>query len=130
MKRKSFLLMVKDELETIKQKATIDEINKLDFSKFNHTNLCNCIYGQMTGHCNSTRAMEIFEKTFYNVCSTDDDDDFKKYVAFKNHDFTKGHTCTALEKFLFMISAENHLLLIRYLKDEIKIINLNKMLNN
>lgn len=48
MKKSEFLVLVMDELNTIKKRATNKEISKLDFDRFNHQSAYFCIYGQMS----------------------------------------------------------------------------------
>lgn len=56
MNKEIFLKQVITELKHIKRHATPEELNKLSFITFNKNNPCKCIYGQMTGNCDSTRA--------------------------------------------------------------------------
>lgn len=65
-KRKAFLQEVYDEIETIREKATDEEKAKLDIWSFAPTDGRRCIYGQMTGQCDSVRAIEIMQKSIPN----------------------------------------------------------------
>lgn len=56
-----FLQDVRAEVESLKNNATKEEINNLDFDIFNPESQYNCIYGQMTGRCSSERAKELMD---------------------------------------------------------------------
>jgi len=72
MRRKEFLDMVLEEATHLRNNATDEEKSNLDFSTLATTNIHNCIYGQMTGHCFSKRAKELFAKKFDKLgCETD-----------------------------------------------------------
>jgi len=51
--------LVKEETDKIKRFATEEEIAKLDEKKVNGSSRKSCVYGLMTGHCNSPRALEL-----------------------------------------------------------------------
>ncbi len=127
MKKSEFLDMVQIELDTIKQNATQEEINKLNFDSFNFCNASDCIYGQMTGKCNSDRAKQLYPKSFalvYNLASINETN------RFKQQSLNKGDFYTPLEKYLFMVRTNNgykskkHKEVIDYLKNEITEIEL------
>jgi hypothetical protein len=118
MKKVDFLALVQNELDTIKAKATKEEIGKLELSKFAHTSAYDCVYGLMTGNCNSDRAKEIFGKTFYSIPKWID------YEPFSKQSFKKGNGFTPLEKYLYMVNSLKHKEIIQYLKNEIKTISL------
>ena len=101
MKKLVFIKQVYEELKTIKEKATPNEINQLKLSGFNHTDYRYCIYGQMTGSCISDRAKELQKKSFKTLDETGCDPDDGK-LSFAEQDFKEGATFTALEKYLFM----------------------------
>ena len=123
MKKSEFLKEVQIELDTIKQKATKKEISKLNFDNFRHYSRGYCIYGQMTGDCNSNRAKELYKK---NYCSIP----ISSYTPFKLHCFVLGDIYTPLEKYLYMVATEDgnksykHKEIISYLKGEINKIEL------
>ena len=121
MKKSEFLLEVKSELDNIKEQATKEEIGKLDFRTFNHTNRYLCIYGQMTGNCQSIRASDLYDKTYMRIgCNSID----LQYVPFKKQDLTlnqvNGGRFTPLEKYLYMVREPMHKKLIEYLKGDIQ----------
>lgn len=62
MKRKisqKLKVLATEEAEKLKMFATKEEISKLNLSTFEPDDRLNCIYGQMTGNCNSERANEL-----------------------------------------------------------------------
>ena len=122
MTEKKFYDMVLDELKHLKENATPEEIAKLKFDTFNHANGQECIYGQMTGSCISSRAKELYSKHFKNVALA-----VTNEVLFndKNNAYWNiGYKYTALERYLFMIDKKAHNQILNYLKgqiDDIKI---------
>lgn len=54
-----FLEDVKKEARALRENATKEEIGLLDREEFDPSDLNNCIYGQMTGDCQSERAAEL-----------------------------------------------------------------------
>lgn len=64
MKKTEFLQMVLQEADHLREHATDEEKGKLDFSKLQITEAQHCIYGQMTGVCDSLRAFELYGKLF------------------------------------------------------------------
>jgi hypothetical protein len=118
MKKSEFLAMVQEELDTIKTKATKEEIGKLELSKFSHRSRYECIYGLMTGICKSDRAKEIFGKTFDNIPKWID------YQPFSKQSLKKGNNFTPLEKYLYMVDEYQHIKIIQYLKNIIETISL------
>ena len=68
--RVEFIQEVMNEINHIKVIATAEEIAKLDFSTFNVRHKELCIYGQMTGGCDSKRAKELTPKTHFGAYYT------------------------------------------------------------
>jgi hypothetical protein len=121
MKKAEFLQLVQIELDNIKEKATEEEIGNLDFVGFNQEMPRNCIYGQMTGECDSDRAHELQVKTFSDIgfdwfCG--------EFLTFSSQSMEKGNEFTYLEKYLFMVKSPQHEKIIQYLKSEINTIKL------
>ena len=123
MEKSVFLKEVKAELDNIKSRATETEIARLNFEAFEHDSRTACIYGQLTGNCDSQRANELQEKTYDRV-QAEGECVSPTYNPFKKQDFSKGNSYTALEKYLFMVKPVTHGRLIQYLKGEIKSITL------
>ena len=61
------------EIETLREHATAEEKARLDYIAFDPNNGRTCIYGQMTGHCNSERANELMGLSTYESLLRDDD---------------------------------------------------------
>lgn len=57
--KKQFIEDVKKEARALRENATKKEISNLDFETLNPSNADHCIYGQMTGNCNSRRATKL-----------------------------------------------------------------------
>jgi hypothetical protein len=55
----------KNEIRLLRQNATPEELQKLDFEQLSPTHPKRCIYGQMTGSCYSERAAALL-----NICAT------------------------------------------------------------
>lgn len=61
-----FIILLKEELVALKENATLEEINNLaKATVLMPQNTKSCIYGIMTGSCNSVRASELI-----NLCSS------------------------------------------------------------
>ena len=73
--KKQFLDEVKQEIENIKFYATDKEKQKLDFDTFDPDKTNFCVYGQLTGHCEYTKAIKLIRK----CC--------KRYFHFKENYF-------------------------------------------
>ncbi len=58
-----FLQDVRAEIDAIKQNATREELDRLNESYFIPDSPTRCIYGLMTGHCDTSRAKEIMDKS-------------------------------------------------------------------
>lgn len=121
MRKSVFKNLVREELEAIKLNATPFEINKLNIIGFHHSFGDSCIYGQMTGNCESKRACEIFSKSFDLATSCKS---VSEYLPFSSHQFKKGSSYTPLEKYLFMVKEDKHKEIIQYLKGQINSIEL------
>lgn len=123
MKKSEFLQMVQVELDAIRERATDEEKSRLNFDSFSYYTRDACIYGQMTGVCDSTRAREIFSKMFKLAAAYN-------RTPFSLQFFTQGDGFTPLEKYLFMVATKGgrkslqHKRLIQYIKGEIDTIKL------
>lgn len=54
--------LVKKEAKNLKKNATLEEIKKLNFAQLFPQSVSYCVYGQLTGDCNSQRASELINK--------------------------------------------------------------------
>lgn len=53
--------LVVQEATVLKREASIKELMRLDFNSLDPQLTQSCIYGQMTGHCDSTRAQKLMQ---------------------------------------------------------------------
>lgn len=58
------------EAKKLKKFATKDEIDNLNLKQLDPADISRCIYGQMTGDCNSRRAQELIGKCCTQVYDT------------------------------------------------------------
>lgn len=65
--KEQFLQDVRTEVESLKANATPEEVANLNIKTFDFDNQDNCIYGQMTGSCESVRAKELMDKACVRV---------------------------------------------------------------
>lgn len=66
-KIKDFLKEVEHEILMLKKHATKSEIEALNIEKFDYRRPTQCIYGQMTGNCESYRAKALMDKACIRV---------------------------------------------------------------
>jgi hypothetical protein len=62
--------LVTEEAINLKANATQEELDELDLVGFSPREQKHCIYGQMTGHCDSERAVELIMKSCKRVMNT------------------------------------------------------------
>lgn len=65
--KKQFLSDVMHEIEMLKEHATLVEKERLDFKQFDPADIQCCIYGQLTGSCESNRAKELMDLSCIRV---------------------------------------------------------------
>ncbi len=104
-----FMLEVKAEIKHLKEHATAEEIGRLNFETFCGQNSRSCIYGQMTGNCHSSRAVELYHKSIHILFIEGD----KVIIHEGTPDDAK---LTSMEKYLFHSSKTEHGKIINYLK--------------
>ncbi len=119
IKKKDFLIEVMQEIEIIKKKATPEEKGRLAIADFDVDRSMKCIYGLMTGYCNSTRARDIMQKKYRWTGSGK----VATGLSFSKHSFElkndkETFNYTALEKYLFMIDRSKTEDIINYIKGE------------
>jgi len=126
--RREFIRDVKAEIEHIKSHATAKEIARLYFGTFNSNCAYSCIYGQMTGCCDSRRAKILMRKKYEYLCVSAsgpiNGDYIKPTKAFASQSMESGSNFTALEKYLYMTGTATHKRIIDYLKGEIKTLDI------
>ena len=134
--KKDFMENVKHEVETLKNLATKKEIAKLDFNNLDPNNTDACIYGQMTGHCRSKRALNLISKACATTVKTSDVslvgstfNAMKNQIngPYENNLMKVGqcviHYFSALEAYILLKGSKNKHI-IEYLKGETKNLNL------
>lgn len=100
IKKTEFLQAVEAEVHAIKLHATTNEIGRL-LSKFIGEKQTKCVYGQLTGSCESPRAKELMELSCQRVVATELNS--KRRLKFVSSFFTKAiprKTFTALKNFV------------------------------
>jgi hypothetical protein len=142
--KKQFLADVMHEIELLRLNSTEAERANLNFSQFDPEKPSKCIYGQMTGDCESKRAKELMDiscKRVFNIVNGPNGNgatdllnktfsDIKHWI---NGDY-KGQTwngdgertyryLSALEGYINLNSAKNQDIL-HYIKGEIKTLSL------
>ena len=122
MKKSEFIQEVCNEINTIKERATKKEIDRLNFDKFEHTHSGHCIYGQMTGDCGSKRANQLYMKSLDEISKpsayANTDENGNDVYTFKDLDLERGNNFTYLESYLFTCSRKTQKEIIEYLKGE------------
>lgn len=59
---KQLVNYVHKEAAKLKANAAPEELGNLDFERLSPLHVNQCIYGEMTGHCESQRALELLSK--------------------------------------------------------------------
>jgi len=116
MKKSEFIQEVCDEINTIKEKTTQRELNRLNIDDFDYKSSSNCIYGQMTGGCFSKRAIKLHPKKYDQIS---DYEIFDKKTCFSKLLKKPGNYFTALEQYLYICSKNKEKQIIQYLKGEL-----------
>ena len=87
-----FLKDVRTEIENIKKYARKSEIQKLDFDTFNPLSVSRCIYGQMSGACDSSRGSNLIYKCCERVMPQPDTEETVKRGGWKHiQKYLNGH---------------------------------------
>jgi len=118
MKKSTFLEHVETEATHIRENATNEEINKLDFDYLDPEHVEHCIYGQMTGKCDSERARELTPKSFRSTPALGYKESFTKWDKFRRQptrSFGKFVGFTHLEVYIMLKGAKTEELL-KYIK--------------
>ena len=113
--------LVKKEAENLKKYAKLEELEKLDFTKFNGESSIGCPYGQMTGDCFSERATELL-----NLCSQSYSAHILRYSKPIEKAFEGGEhrcSCSPIEFYTAQQGAKPEAL-INFLKGKTEILNL------
>jgi hypothetical protein len=86
-KRKQFLQDVMHEIQSLRDNATPEEKDELDFDTFDYEEPRRCIYGQLTGDCASLRAKELMDAGCIRVMDVQDGVDDIKEVDIEDEVF-------------------------------------------
>jgi len=145
MKKRDFLNDVEHEVKMLKKYGTKKELSKLDFEYFNPESPSGCIYGQITGYCESERAKTLMNKSCIRVMDTGPITQTGNIIDnFSGHTFSNikqfingankgqgwsGSTriyqyFSALEAYITLKGAKNKHI-IKFLKGEVKTLKLN-----
>ena len=108
------------EIENIKKYATLAQIAKLDFSKLSPGNDNSCIYGQMTGDCDSKEGVAMINKCCTRL-SKDQVLNEQLRVAIEDRVVFNGYS--ALECYI-MTNYANNKEILQYIKGEIDSLDL------
>ena len=114
-----FLKEVDVELKHIKKHATKEEISNLNLEQFSPQLRDRCIYGQMTGECDSGRAKELYVKSYCNLPYNE------TFNTESLPNFDTGNNFTALERYICFIDRKQTCKIMEYLKGTIDNIDLN-----
>lgn len=99
----------KKEINKIKTHFTKEEINKLDFNTLCGDCTDKCIYGQMTGNCNTPRAVEFIKNLDVVIKGSNDDikpgenfDENQRDLLFlsplEEYIYNRGYTVREIDK--------------------------------
>ncbi len=120
MKKEDFLQQVKEEIIQLKERATQEEISRLDWLTFNSTKTNGCFLGQMTGHCLSERSKQLISKTYLDINERNPDHNSAErllnQIPYSTQTYRKGNYYTALEKACYFFSLNEIFMIFEYLK--------------
>jgi len=136
MKKSEFLEDVRHEVEMLKKHGTKDQISKLDFGTFKPSSPTRCIYGQMTGECDSPKAKELMDqcciRVFEGGASKIVDSNFRDSKKYLNGDYSgqtwEEQSFMSLRSYRYLSALEGYIMfkgsksknIISYLKGESK----------
>lgn len=81
--KRQFIADVTKEVKALKKHATKEELQNLDFNEFDPDKKEQCIYGQITGYCQSKRASELIFNCCVRFVRNDLEIDDKGFEAIK-----------------------------------------------
>lgn len=117
---KELIELVKEEASKLKKFATKEELDRLDFKRIDPMSGFDCIYGQMTGSCFSTRALELVQK-----CAIPYSSSIYMFSEPKlkfNEEYFRSYS--PIEYFIYNTNMYNNKILIDYLKGKRKTLRL------
>jgi hypothetical protein len=112
---KQYFNNVKKEIINLRNHATKEELNRLDFNELDGLNGTKCIYGQMAKHCHTDRALELIKKCCKTKTSFESlsDDETQSVIPRSESEFSFSY----LEHFICNYLDHNEMV-IKYLKGE------------
>src|SRR5687767_9919523 len=78
-KEKQLQGLVRHEAKALRRYATKTEIENLSFEKLDPSSRLKCIYGQMTGTCDSPRAIELIQKCASRVFESEQSGEYRVF---------------------------------------------------
>lgn len=120
-----------EEATNLKKYATPEELDKLTLERLNPANVFNCIYGQMTGSCNSARALELIQKCCPKAYQNSESDKLVSTDCDYPNSRIFYYFWSPIEKFTYNIRYNLYdrnkiVILIRFLKGQRKTIKFKK----
>lgn len=139
--KEQFLQDVRTEVEVLKNNATQEEVANLNFETFRPKDANACIYGQMTGRCDTDRAKELMDKACVRVTTEDADaftnknfDEVTEYIngKYDGQTWKEDHSWGSNRRYTYLSMIEAYILMlgakpkniIDYLKGEVETLEL------
>jgi hypothetical protein len=117
MTKETFLKEVRKEINAIKVNATQEELDRLDFNKFDYNYADLCLYGILTGSSRNERSSELCNKIFIQPCSGS----FNRFLNIKNNiELNSKWSLTYLEVYFYHSDSNYHKHIIDYLQSRVK----------
>lgn len=114
--------LVLEEATKLRKNATKEEIEKLDFKYFDPDDKTQCIYGMMTGHCSTNRAVELIRASCSRVydkhSSVGLDEPLSKTLNGSPLDKHRNYWWSPIEVYISYEDKEANYRLIQFLKGE------------
>lgn len=128
MNKQTLVSLVKKEASKLKQKATKDEIKMLTFNDLDPQSRIQCIYGQLSGDCFSSRAHSLIKGCAERVyekrsCASIHESELNGKAKLDSDGDRKGNWFSPIECFIHFPDNKtngNNKRLIDYLKGETK----------
>ncbi len=106
-----------EDLISIKSKVTADELSRLNIDTFNPSSSTKCLLGQLTYHCNNSRAHKLVTKRY------------KHHYSEKDNE-TPGDHSSAIEQYLIVCTVPGEKAVINYILGKIETIDLARYIKN
>lgn len=115
--KEEFFKYTLEEINNIKKHATPEEISKLDIDNLDPSSSYGCIYGLMTGNCNSDRAYELIKLCATSTLSWSLHAFKEDYITSRPPRGFSGNSYTCLEACIYSFPLNNPEI-IEYLKGD------------